>query len=217
MKTLPNYATARDKRATMHARVDYWREAAKSDNGRGFDTVGRRRIPVYVCYADRHGGNDEFRDVRAIHECEAWSRRERNDHHTGWYTDPDGVTSRDGSGLCWGIIARLSHGRFLAGYQMGDGDSQVFRLDIHDDEQEACRAADELARIAAEHEQEYQQRWREARDLEDKAETAMQRLRECLALRHRDCMTYVREEARECIATIREARDTLARDYADVL
>jgi hypothetical protein len=116
-----------------------------------------------------------------------WSRR---DPPRGWYTDPDGDACRDGSGLCWGEVyqlpARRGVARFVAAYRMGgtadglvvdfgtihttnardpNGYSQSERYTA--EETDVVTAADELARIAAEHEREYQEAWRAGSDWSD--------------------------------------------------
>ncbi len=203
-------------RSIMCTRVDYWRNAQQAKAGRGMDG----KTPIIHCDSDQHGGNDHFRDTRPVHDIwdEQVRRGERyaREVHSGWYTDPDSCSSKDGTGLCWGIVARLPHGRFLAGYEMGGSGQQVFFCDVHDDERTAANMADQHARVVAERECEYQQRWREAQELQDKIETGLRRLRELLALRHRKCMEYVRAELADVIESIRDARETLATGYKDI-
>ncbi len=69
---------------------------------------------------------------------------------TEWYCDEFGDTTMRG------IILRLPHGRFLAGYSMGEGMSSAVSATVYTDEDEARAAADEEARCAAESEREYQ-------------------------------------------------------------
>jgi hypothetical protein len=117
-KLIP-YATARDKRAAMISRIDYWRNAPTAHLDHGFNGEGRARVPVWYCDSDRHGGNDFLRDPRPVHDVLRDLERKgevyRRDIHNGWYTDPNGDSGRDGSGLCWGnrgaLAARLVHRR----------------------------------------------------------------------------------------------------------
>lgn len=128
----------------------------------------------------------------------------------GYYTDPDCTDD------AVGIIARLPHGRYLAGYLWSGNGERVYFPDIWNDEEMAADVADGHARVFAERETEYQTRWHEARQLADQIESAEHRLLECLALRNRECFRALRDEARELIGKIRDNRETLARDFADV-
>lgn len=217
---LPSYATSRDKRATSIVRHDMWRRAAEPKHAYGHDGGGRHRVRVIAPNPSREdlmGG--ALRDAFPVHESKAWkdATYARNVHN-GWYTDPDGVTSRDGTGLCWGMVAYLGHGRWLAGYTLGGTDCGAYHLDeFYDNELDAARAADSLAQHVAEKEQEYQQRWQDARALEDDIDDKSVRLRELLALRHKRCMEYVRDEIAETVEAIRETRAILATEYKGVL
>lgn len=141
--------------------------------------------------------------------------------HTGWFTRADGTTCKDGSGKCRGIVVSLPaapgfpDGRHLAGYWWGDNDERVLWPELYADEKEAAQAADSHAEYMAEHEREHDERWQAARDIESDIDDALHRLRECIALRHHQCMAYVRGEISELIETIREKRETLATEYAD--
>lgn len=86
--------------------------------------------------------------------------------HNGWYCDGhQHQTMR-------GIVAQLPHGRFMAGWTMGEGMSSAIFPEVYDDVIEAARIADEHARVAAEREREYQEA-EEARLLaEEEAEAA---------------------------------------------
>lgn len=111
-----------------------------------------------------------LRNVRDVHSL---SRYEGGPDHNGWITDPYGDTSRDGSGLVWGVIAQLSGRgrkcRFVAGYQFGGTDngptfdfSRIYESDGEDSKsaiEEAARAADSMAEHKAEQEREYQTAW----------------------------------------------------------
>ncbi len=231
MKTLPSYRAIStsplvhyqriaEYRARALQRIDYWKRAAEPLHCYGEDRDGRSPIPV-LCLNDRK--NDllggalrsvrTFQDIMDAHDL-------RRSSHDGWYTDPDSCTSRDGSGLCWGVVAYLGHGRWLAGYVLGGTDCGGYHLDrIYDSELEAARAADEIARIVAEHEMEYAQKFRNAQALEMEIEEATAELCKALALRNdkRPCFAGMREEARELMETIRDKRGTLRADYAGVL
>ena len=110
-------------------------------------------------------------------------------NHTGWYTNPFGEASKDGSGLCHGVVARLAGGgpaRFVAGYRMGDHDdddagtfamralyvaTSSDELDIEQAGQDAARVADELAHMVAELESEYQAAWQAGQEYSQEGET----------------------------------------------
>ena len=69
--------------------------------------------------------------------------------HTGWYIDCHcNETIR-------GIVIYLPHNRFLAGWTMGEGMISEYDGQLFDDETDAAWAADECARIAADHERTY--------------------------------------------------------------
>ena len=71
-------------------------------------------------------------------------------NHTGWWTD-EYCDSK-----IRGIVVRLPHGRFLAGWSMGEGMASSIDPDVYDDIIEAARAADSIAEDAADRECEYQ-------------------------------------------------------------
>jgi len=81
--------------------------------------------------------------------------------HTGWYTNEYGDIIR-------GIVVRLSHGRMLAGWTMGEGmASECDGTTIYTDAIEAARDADTMAEQTAEREREYQEQERERIDAEE--------------------------------------------------
>jgi len=73
-----------------------------------------------------------------------------------WASDTEWYCDEFGDQTMRGIILRLPHGRFLAGYSMGKGMSSAVSATVYADEDEARAAADEEARCAAESEREYQ-------------------------------------------------------------
>lgn len=161
------------------------------------------KTPVWYCAT-----GTIFRNERYAHEVLKLG-------HTGWYDNPEGESSRDGSGLVRCIVGMLTHGRFIAGYELGSSDERVYFDCVYSDEDSAARDADGYAETFAEKEREYQTIWREARDVEDENENAFKRLRECIALRNRACMDYIRDEIRELCETIRTNRERLSTEFAD--
>jgi hypothetical protein len=147
----------------------------------------------------------------------------RNIGHTGWFTNEDGETYRDGSGKARGIVVELparpgfAEGVFLAGYYWGDNDERVLWPDCFSDADECARYADGYAQSFAEDQREHDIKFNEARRIEDKEQSNLQRLRECLALRHNPCFKALRGEVAGLVSAIREAREQLAGEFAGVL
>lgn len=71
--------------------------------------------------------------------------------HKGWFAD-DYCEDK-----FRGVVIRLPHGRYLAGWSMGEGMCCSIDADIYDDEQEAADAADSLAEDAADNERDYRE------------------------------------------------------------
>ena len=92
--------------------------------------------------------------------------------HTGWFCDG----YQDSK--IRGIVVNLTHGRYLAGWSMGESMASTVDRDVYTCPIDAARAADSMAETAAEREREYQEQWqeRQARDdleaLEDAEEAA---------------------------------------------
>lgn len=129
-------------------------------------------------------------------------------NHTGWFCDEfGGETIR-------GIVVRLTHGRMLAGWSMGDGMASSVDYDqVFTDEIEAARCADGLAESAAETEREYQERWRAAQELSDAEQESLKQAKRLWSARHNDA---VRELIRSCITTARDSREQLNNEYSDI-
>lgn len=182
------------------ARPMTWRDVrfATLCSASGLDQGFNSNEPIWYT----HDG-EQFRRESRIDEM-----RDRN--FGGWYSDPDGNET------AYGIIVALPHGRYLAGYYWDSNGERVYFGDIHDSERDACYAANEHARVFAETERDYRYRERDAYNLRQQIEDSMQRLRECIALRHNKCMAYIRDEIGECIWAIRRCRETLESDYADI-
>lgn len=112
-----------------------------------------------------------------------------NRKNSGWLTDPFSVFCRDGTGLMWGVVYKLptrdGRARFVAGYQQGGTYAgptidfgTVYASTDHQPDPRDCDAArdaagiaDEMARIAAEKEREYQTAWRAGAQYSDCLET----------------------------------------------
>jgi hypothetical protein len=121
----------------------------------------------------------------------------------GWYDNPHGESFKDGSGLIFGVVASLPHGRFLAGWQAGGCDggptlsTRIFGGPGHDPEdsaEDAARYADGMAERVAEDERAYREGW--------EAGTAWAEAGQRLA--------ELRAELRAVLAELRTARGILA-------
>lgn len=126
--------------------------------------------------------------------------------HNGWFCDAgQDQTIR-------GIVVRLTHGRMLAGWSMGEGMYASIECDeIFTDEIEAARYADGLAESAAESEREYQERWCAAQELSDAAQEAQEQIRRLWSARHNEA---VRELICACIVTARDSREQLINELS---
>lgn len=67
----------------------------------------------------------------------------------GWFTDADCTDT------AIGIVGRLPHGRFIAGYRWTSNDERVYFAQLYDDADEAARAADSHAERFAETARDY--------------------------------------------------------------
>ena len=195
-KSLPDWRAARDW--TLRNGSGAYGDLSQGFNTENAGTQWEKKVPVWYTHT-----GPKFRGERFADEVEG------GPDHKGWYTDDDC------SGKARGIVGRLPHGRFIAGYHNSDNDERVYFGDVYTDESEAARAADNEAESLAEVEREYSERWRAAQRLNDKAEECVERLRAYLSARN-DKRTAARELAECEIASIRSIRAELANDYADI-
>lgn len=117
-------------------------------------------------------------------------------NYRGYYADDMGTTIS-------GIVASLTHGRFIAGYEVSDTGERVYYGDIYSDEYECAKMADEYARVAAEKEREYNDRWRDAQE----------KIHGLWSARHNEA---VRELIREHVTKVRDSRIQLINEYSDI-
>lgn len=135
--------------------------------------------------------------------------------HKGWFTDPDGVTFKDGTGLVRGIVAQLPHGRILAGYCL-DGHNYVWYHQIYTDLDDAAHEADSLAENLAEDEREYQTKYREADSLRESIEDDKIEAGKNFALRHHKVYGFgCKVEVQALVSKIREAQHKLETEYKE--
>jgi hypothetical protein len=198
----PNCPTPKTWREARRYGFGNWRAAFCAGLNPGFNSHSQGNEPVWYCHVGACFRGEQFAD-----ECEDAPRSVQN--NKGWFSDNDcGETVR-------GIVSRLTHGRFIAGYYWSSNGERVYFQDVYESEREACMAADSAAEHYADICREDDAQFQAARKLETDIEESFQRLRECLALRHRACMEYVRDEARDLIEKIRKARESLKTDYAE--
>lgn len=183
----------RDIRGTTHKSVAAYCGAGLDQ---GFNETGAGSVPVWY----GHGGA-QFRDERFTNDCEG------GPDHKGWCTQADGTSFCDGTGLARGIVGRLPHGRFIAGYWWGDNGERVYFAEVFHDESEAARMADEHARVFAEYSREDNERFEAIRDAEEAEESARKAAR--LAVMARNVSPDHRDIARQLLTELREARATL--------
>ena len=192
----PEYAKPkswRDVRGATHKNVAVYCGAGLNQ---GFNGTGAGSVPVWY----GHTG-PQFRDERFAHGCEG------GPDHTGWHTQANGETFRDGTGLARGIVGRLPHGRFIAGYWWGDNGERVYFSDVFHDEAEAANAADSHAESFADDARDDNERFEAMRDAESVEEPAKEAAR--LAVMARNVSPDHRDIARQLLTELREARETL--------
>lgn len=137
--------------------------------------------------------------------------------YTGWFTDCENSTLAKGIVITLPAMPGFPNGRFLAGYYWGVNGETVLYPEMYADINEAAHAADSHAESFADKEREHNEKWQAARDIEYKIEIKEKRLIECLALRNKKCMSYIRAEISTICDRLRDMRHVLKTDYAGVL
>lgn len=177
----------------------------------GFDTGRQFGAPCfYGFHVDGY-----FRGERDTHDI-------ADIRHDGWYTDVDAQES------AIGIVGRLTHGRFIAGYRWTSNGERVYYPEVFDDADDAARMADEHARVFAESAREDSERYDTMARAESDVESAESEFRKqwilYRAVRHswiadnarwHAAMVRATDDVQQCIEDIREARETLANATAD--
>lgn len=185
-----------------------WRKTAKGSIGymvrpdgfgTGYNGEGHHRQTVYVAFSAQLKEQDAHEVART--------------NHTGWFTD---VHHYD---TAIGIIAKLPHNRWLAGYRLTMNDERVYFADIHDSAEDAARAADSHAETIADAEREYSHKFQEAQDLQSEVEELKQRAARCFALRNHPKMgESCRYDLQDYILPeLRDKMEKLKSDYSDFL
>lgn len=147
------------------------------------------KTPIWYTHA-----GPEFRDERRADEIIRSLPR-------GWYTDCEG------SATAIGIVARLSHGRFIAGYLWTSNDERVYYPDVFIDEKDAAHAADSHAEVFADNARDDSERFNAMRDAENDLETAVSDLADSRALRRMGRRNTA--DVSRAIAGVRKARESL--------
>lgn len=166
----------------------------------GFNTSGNLRHSVWFTHGDAG-----LRGQRYADEINTRIR------HTGWFCDADNQEKARG------VVALLTHGRFIAGYEGSAGETVYFD-NIHADEIDAANMADEHARIHAEAEKEHSERWRDAYELLGEIEREKEEIGRLCALRNhpRFGNAQLREDIGTHIRELRKMVERMGRDFADI-
>lgn len=221
-----NLATSAPKRLAMmradfeaHAtKYPYCPEHAKPKTWRDVRGTTHKGIHAYICRLSPGFNNGEpvwychtgaqFRDEKFADECLG------GPSHTGWFTNADCTTYKDGSGKARGIVGRLSHGRFIAGYWCGDNEERVYYQEVFEDETEAAQTADEHARVFAESAYEDNVRFEAMTMAEYDCEEKLLEVQKAFALRH-DWRFGGSARVTHAIEELRTAREELRVATAD--
>ena len=166
---------------------------------------------------DLHRGMNGGAPIWYAHTGSAFPRETYADEcyqglrHEGWFTDADCTMKARG------IVVRLPHEKFLAGYEWDDSGERVYFPEIFDSETDAAHQADGHAESFAADCREHDAKDREAQKLQDEAGDMAHQLAEKLALRNDPRFPDAREEARELLTELRELRQRLRDEFADFL
>lgn len=208
LRMLAAQTTARDSHMPPSLPLADWRaarqwtfvnwSAAYGALSQGYDMIHAERRTVWYCHT-----GEQFRNERDAHEFRSHVT------HTGWYCDDDC------SSLAIGIVARLTHGRFIAGLRLTDTNERTYLGTIYTDELTAAIAADRHAELYAEDEKEHSEKYREAESLKDEIADKSKDVARMFALRNTsgfdDAACY--RELEDGIEELRNLRDDLATNY----
>lgn len=179
--------------------------AAHCAMSQGFNTENagtqwEKKTPVWYCHT-----GEQFRNERDAHTVE-----DVRMNHTGWYADEDCTD------MIIGIVASLTHGRFIAGYRMTCNDERVYFGEVFDNARDAANAGGSAAETLADSEREYDLRWNEARVLANDITEKLNDIKRLYALRNMAGFEDCRDECREEIEAVRTMRSKMECDYSDV-
>lgn len=180
----------RDIRGTSHKGF----HAYVGGLNQGYNGTDSHKVIIWSCHA-----GPQFRDERYADEVCGTVRRNSG---TGWYTD----TYHDETAR--GIVARLTHGRFIAGYEWSSNGERVYFSDVFSDESDASCAADGHAESFADIAREDNERFNAMQAAEDEKDSAEKVAR--LAIMTRNVSAEHREIARDALETLREKIEALS-------
>ena len=181
----PEYAKPQSWRNVRHWGLHNWEAAFCT-----LDQGAEDGTPIWYCHTREY-----FRDERDAGDI---VRR----LPSGYYTDTEG------NDTAIGIVARLPHGRFLAGYRWTCNDERVYFPKVFDDEDEAATRADGHAEWFADRSREDSERFDAMQRAEIAADDARTELEGLWP--GRNSSEYLRDRVRDAIEALREARETLA-------
>ena len=101
---------------------------------------------------------EQFRNEKDAYVCDG------GPDHSGWFTDSEGYDK------AIGIVASLTHGRFIAGHRWTSNGERVYFDGVFTDESEAAQMPNEHERVFADSAREDSARYEAMRDAEDTAE-----------------------------------------------
>ena len=129
----------------------------------------------------------------------------------GWYTDVDRTMKARG------IVVRLPHEKFIAGYEWSANGERVYFPEIFDSETEAAHRADSHAESFADDCLEHDAKYHEAQELEYRCQKLADNLAEKLALRNNPRFPGARASALELLTELRETRERLQSEFPDYI
>ena len=181
----------RDIRGTTHKSVSAYCGALSQ----GFKVADNYKTPIWYCST-----GEQFRAERFCDEVARIG-------NTGWFTDTFQYERARG------IVARLTHGRFIAGYHWSSNDERVYFPEVYDRESEAARAADSHAESFAESARENSERF----EVMTAAELGCKEKERAFKLAYmaRNVSAEHAELAREALGELRSAHEVRASATAD--
>lgn len=208
------YTNAPDVNLPPSMRYATWREARQTtfrtlDTGlaQGFNTENEgspfeTRRPVWYTQDQR----EHFRDERYADDVE-----DAGIDHTGWFSDADCNEK------IRGIVGRLTHGRFVAGYVMTMNDERVYFAKVFDCEKEAAQYGDSEAESLAEDEKEHSERYQAAQELDSGIADIGRDVARMFKLRHTDGFDSAADyrELENAIDELRTLKEKRA-EYSDI-
>lgn len=205
LRNLVAHSNAADVKNPPSLRFADWRAARESfvsvESHDGLN-AGRNADGSPIWYTH---GNPQFRNERYADEVE----NARIDH-MGWFVDDEQCDK------VRGIVAGLSHGRYIAGYEDSSG-CRVYVDGVYDDDRKAAYAADSIAERVADKEREYSQRWHAAEELDNSISEVGRDVARMFKLRHTSGFDSAADyrELEESIAELRRLKTRRA-EYSDI-